>query len=245
MRRGLRRAHKWIGVLACLFTLIVSVTAIALNHRDLWVRGVQADADFNALKAQAQALDPFNAQHALASDAHHLYESWDGGQSWQELKLYIPAEDVNNIVFSPQEPDLLWVSLRDVGLFSSDDGGYVWEELSDLPFDPVAGESIQKLSVGQDNALFVQTIVGQYLYRESQWSTIQQAQAGGLSLQEWVWRLHTGRFGSWGILLYDAVALSLIFLTLTGLVLSVRPRRKTRKRQGLQTEAPREQSLQR
>ena len=226
MRRTVRRLHKWIGVIACLFTLIVSSTALALNHKDLWLRGVsQAQSHFDVSQSVAQALDPYDHQHLIASDAHHLYESLDGGYKWEELKLYLPAEHVNNIVFSPQHRDLLWISLRDVGVFSSDDGGYVWDEVLDLPFDPVAGESIQKLSVGHEDSLLIQTRLGQYQYHAGVWSTLIRAQNSQLDVQELIWRLHTGHIASWGIWLYDLSSLALIFLALSGLYLAIRPRK--------------------
>ena len=141
----------------------------------------------------------------------------------------MPAEHVNQIVFSPHQPDLLWVSLRDVGIFVSDDGGYVWEELADLPFDPVAGERVQTMRAGAESQLWVETALGIYRY-ESSWQTVvaRTSAQQRLSLQAWIWRLHTGQFSKWGVLLYDASALALIFLSLSGLVLFRRPRRKRR-----------------
>jgi ligand-binding sensor domain-containing protein len=174
--------------------------------------------------------DPFNPQQLLASSGQALYHSRDGGQAWQELKLYVPADKVVAIAFSPRTRDQFWIALKEVGIFVSDDGGEVWSELEALPFDPVAGEYIEHLSVAANNLLTVKTRYGLYLQQENGWRShrFPEINAAALnSAQDWIWRLHTGRgLGAWGLPLYDAIAISLIFLALSGLWLSFRPRRK-------------------
>lgn len=234
MKRLNRRLHRWVGVFSCLFMLLVSVTALALNHRELWLQwDLEAGQQnqFSLQQAQTWSVDPQDAQHLLAADAHYLYESLDQGQNWQEIPLYVPAEHVVGIAFSPLKPDLLWVALRDIGIYQSDDGGIVWEELASLPFDPVAGEKIKSLHASADS-LIVNSELGIHAYHlaDKNWhsQTLAHKQQK-LSLQESVWKLHTGQFlGAWGIYLYDGVALCLIFLSFSGLWMAWRPRRKTK-----------------
>lgn len=233
MKLWLRRLHKWIGVIACVFMLLVSTTALALNHRELWLRpgmGTAANTAFSLSQARAWAADPVQAHHLLAADAHHLYQSRDAGASWQEVKLYVPAENISALAFSPQGRH--WVALRDAGIFYSDDGE-IWEELSTLPFDPVAGEAIESLSAGKHH-LYVRTSLGEYSCDaacESWTSRSVSAKNEQLGLQDWVWRLHTGRgFGWAGLLLYDLISLALILLSVSGIALAFWPRRKARPR---------------
>lgn len=236
MRHRLRSWHKWVGLCASLFLLLVAVTAIALNHRSWWLpltlKQSASQQAFTLAQAEVWAADPFVAGHYLGADAHHLYESRDAGQHWQELKLYVPAEHVVGICFSARTQDLLWVALQDVGIYASDDGGYVWEELSDLPFDPVAGERIRALAGGAQETLFVQTSLAWYRYRASDsatakagWQSLTSTEGRGqsLQLQDWIWRLHTGKFwGSAGVWLYDLLALAVIWLAISGIQLSLR-----------------------
>lgn len=241
-RHLIRKGHRWIGVVACVFLLVVSFTAIALNHRNLWLAWTLPSAlelkasttesvDFQSVGAKAWAADPFLTGHLMASSDKQLFESFDQGVSWQEVKLFIPAEHVISIAYSPITPEKLWVALQDVGVFYSEDNGIVWEELLDLPPDPVAGERLKDLRVGHRDDVYVQTSLGLYYLSSAtqKWQSFVNAQADRkLDIQALVWELHTGKFfGVWGIYLYDGVSIALIFLSLSGLLLA---RRKQPKR---------------
>lgn len=235
MKRKFRLWHKWIGLISCLFILCTSLTALALNHRDLWLsldlEASEKAHTFTQGQAQAWAANPFDVQHYLGADQHHLFESHDAGQHWEELKLYLPAEHITGIAFSTSTQDILWIALRDIGIFYSDDGGHVWDELNDLPFDPVGGEQITFLSTGAENQLFVKTTLAWYRYlsNQQQWQDLSQLQnkENRLKLQDWVWKLHTGSFwGALGLYLYDITALCLVFLAFSGIWISLRYRPK-------------------
>lgn len=226
MKRRYRLLHKWIGLLSCIFMLIVASTAILLNHHDLWFQPRTAShANFDIKKALSIASDPFEPNHLMASDEHHLFETKDQGKNWKEVKLFVPAEQINQIVFSPTTKDLVIVSLKDVGLYLSDDSGEIWEELN-TPFNPLEGEKVETMNMGQQH-LFVKTNLALYSMetKEQKWSTqifLTKKQAG-FQTKDLIYQLHTGQFfGEWGIVLYDLVSLALIFLSITGLLLSKR-----------------------
>lgn len=233
-RRLLRNLHKWIGIVSCLFMLLVSATAIALNHADLWrpyFLHASTQAGFDLAHAKYLVADPHQSSHLLASNDKALYQSQDGGRSWTELKLFVPAEKIAGIAFHPARPQFFWVALREVGIYLSDDGGELWEELVDLPFNPVEGEYIQQLTVAQGPTLKVKTELGLYTYGpDGKW--VKQNLSSGnrrqwLSVHDLIWQLHTGRFfGNWGIWLYDLISISLIVLSISGLLLARRPRKK-------------------
>lgn len=233
MKRLLRRWHKWVGIVSCVFMLLVSGTALALNHRGVWLKPAGIATNFVLQDAISWAADPFVTGHLLASDSHHLWRSRNGGQSWEEVQLYVPAEQVSGIAFDPAVRDRLWVALRNAGVFVSEDGGEIWEELATLPFSPVAGEAIISLVAGPQE-LQVRSSQGLYTYAAAAQTWRQQRLSGAssrLSTQDLIWQLHTGQFfGSWGVYLYDLVALSLIALSLSGLALGLRRKpRLTRK----------------
>jgi hypothetical protein len=240
-RHLIRKSHRWIGIVTCVFLLVVSLTAIALSHRNLWLAWTLpsvADlntpteaARFQLSEANAWATDPFVTGHLMASSDKQLFESFDQGRTWQEVKLFIPAEHIIAIAYSPTTPEKLWVALRDIGVFYSEDNGIIWEEVVDLPPDPVAGERLAQLRVGHADDLYVQTALGIYYLSSAtqKWQSFVSTQAASkLDLQTLIWELHTGKFfGTWGVYLYDGVSIALIFLSLSGLVLA---RRKAPKR---------------
>ena len=247
MIRPLRRRlthdlHSMVGILASLFMLVVASTALALNHSELWkpffLKPISASG-FSLGQAQVLASDPHVRGHFVAANAKALFESRDGGKNWKELKLYVPAEKVVGLELGPKQGQV-WLALREVGVFYSEDGGEIWEEIGNLPFNPVAGEYIQKMWVGAGPTLHLMTDFAMYTGNSDsaavvgKWQKMPLIQGQGkqsLDLQDLIWRLHTGRFGGiWGILLYDAVALSLIFLSFSGLWLSRRPRHKKKQR---------------
>lgn len=242
-RRLTHGLHRWVGIVSCLFMLLVSGTALALNHSDLWkpffLKPVST-AQFGLGQARNLAADPHKSGHLWATDTKALYTSPDNGQHWQEIKLYVPVEKAVGLALGPEKGQI-WVALREVGVFYSEDGGEIWEELTQLPFNPVSGEVIEKMWVGAGPQLHLQTEFAWYSVnfrgksptdplQKFSWQRISLQEGQGqtrLEIQDLIWRLHTGRFaGPWGILLYDAVALSLIFLSLSGLWLSRRPKRK-------------------
>lgn len=233
-RRWAHQLHRWVGILSCLFMLVVSGTALALNHADLWRAWFLNPAkiqNFHLSQARVLTADPHRTGHLLAADQKNLFESRDQGQTWQELKLFVPAEKVSGIGFSPEKADQIWVALREVGVYFSEDGGEIWEEVSDLPFNPLSGEKIETLLVGAGPSLQLQTDLAWYtqspqgVWKRQALTSGQGRQA--LDIHDLIWRLHTGRFaGNAGLILYDGIALSLIFLSFSGLWLARRPKRK-------------------
>ncbi len=237
-RRLTHDLHRWVGIFSCLFMLVVAGTALALNHSELWkpfiLKPVSANG-FSLGQAQLLASDPHVIGHLLAADAKALFESRDSGKSWKELKLYVPAEKAVGLALGPKQGQI-WLALREVGVFFSEDGGEIWEEIGNLPFNPVAGEYIQKMWVGAGPTLQLKTDLAIYTGTSDKTAMVRHWQKmplvmnqgkQALDIQDLIWRLHTGRFGGmWSILLYDAVAMSLIFLSLSGLWLSRRPRHK-------------------
>lgn len=233
-RRWLRNLHKWIGIVSCLFMLLVSSTAIALNHSDLWkplFLHASEQNRFDLNQAKYLVADPHQASHLLASNDKALYQSHDGGSSWSELKLFVPAEKITGIAFHPTKSQYFWIALREVGIYWTDDGGELWEEMFDLPFNPVEGEYIDQLSVAQGPTLKVKTEMALYSYSpNAKWSKHSLVKGNSqqtLSMHDLIWQLHTGRFfGSWGVWLYDLISICLILLSISGLLLAKRPRKK-------------------
>jgi photosystem II stability/assembly factor-like uncharacterized protein len=77
-----------------------------------------------------------------------LLKSRDGGETWVEIESYATAEDaqykdIHRIVFSPADPDVLYMNTG-VGLYRSPDAGATWQHLT-----------TSTAPVGYPDALFV------------------------------------------------------------------------------------------
>jgi hypothetical protein len=70
---------------------------------------------------------PADAQNFLAATAQGIYETVDGGQSWQAI---FPSPVIHSIVIDPQEPHYLYAATAG-GVLRSTDGGIQWHDLSD------------------------------------------------------------------------------------------------------------------
>ncbi|MBC7473672.1 MAG: PepSY domain-containing protein [Candidatus Sericytochromatia bacterium] len=235
MKKSTRLIHKWTGLLSCVFILVVSITAIALNHHDFFSSfgTIKQDNTFSNSQIKKMAIDPFNNQHLIASDEDKsLFSSADSGKNWKKLELFVPTYKVNNISFDPFKKDNIILSLREAGVYISDDGGDVWDELK-LPFFPNEGESIDNLSLGKDN-IIIKTRFGFYTYNtmNKKWNKQlfdANLKSKILSNEEFIYNLHTGKiFGNTGIYIYDFISVGLIFLAISGIYLSIKPKRKFR-----------------
>ncbi|MDQ4057898.1 MAG: glycosyl hydrolase [Actinomycetota bacterium] len=95
---------------------------------DRWVTRVATDPDDEDL-----AYATFSGFRSGADDAH-VFQTTDGGDSWNDIGGNLPNAPVNDIVTTGQT---LYVA-TDVGVFMSRDGGLSWLKLGkDLPLVPV------------------------------------------------------------------------------------------------------------
>lgn len=237
MRKSSRIIHKWTGLISCFFILIVSLSAIALNHHDLYDKYYlsKASESFSVSQIKVMASDPFNSNHLIVSDEDkNLFSTIDNTKTWQKVELFVPTQKVNNIVFDPIQKDKVIISLKEAGLYISDDGGEIWDEIN-LPFFPNEGEYIEKVSLS-NHKMFIKSRFGLYIYDsdKDKWESnvIDKTQKENiLKNQEFIYNIHTGRiFGEYGIVLYDIISIGLIILSLSGIILSLKPKFFVRKK---------------
>ena len=228
MKRQWRIFHKYVGLISCIFILIVSSTAVALNHHDLYSSVKTIKTTFDPQNIKHLAYDPFDSQHIIASDENKaLFQSKNLGVTWQKMEMFVPTEKINGIEFDTFEKDKIYVSLKEAGLYVSDDGGEVWEEIT-LPFFPNEGENIENISVSK-NAILVKSRFALYNFDTltNKWNKnpfmLEVNKKATLNLEETIYNLHTGKFFSdYGVYLYDIISLCLVFLSISGIYLSIR-----------------------
>lgn len=227
MTRTVLTLHRWLGLVAGLMILIAAGTAIGLNHRDAWRRSPSGDA---AARSPFQkyvlstSVDPSDAKRVLVGTNDGLFRSLDGGKTWEEAVLPVPAEQVGTILFDTRRPGVAYLALRSIGVFRSEDHGDIWEELK-LPFYPPEGTQVAGLSLDGDGRLTLATTEGMYRQATSgEWAHLDRPVApkaeDGKRVAQLMYDLHDGRFwGTYGVPITDAVSAALIVLVLSGYVL--------------------------
>jgi uncharacterized iron-regulated membrane protein len=216
----IKNVHNWLGLASALFLLALLVTGIALNHPGALIPGSQAER-------LALAADPSDPRTLYRGTASALERSTDGGATWEEVPMLFPASEVVDIAFHPRDARVVAVLQRWQGPLLSADGGAVWEPVA-LDFDPQAtGIELVSLAISGDGALWLETSAG--LLRASRpvsspgeraaWEPVDfdPARKNWLRI---VRTFHNGHFfGPWFVKLYDASAVALLLLILTGVVL--------------------------
>lgn len=228
MRKQARLLHKWLGLFSFCFILVVSSTALIMNHEEILLsnKEVKKEQNINLNQIKSLTISP-NKNFIVASDLHGIFKSIDNGSTWKELKLFVPSENIEFTAFSPENDDIFVVAIKDKGIFITDDGGEVWDEIK-TPFN-LATENLQALTFSK-NVILLKTQNGlyKYFYKTEKWEkTIFQNTQNTNQIKELVYNLHTGRFfGNYGIYLYDLISGFLILLSLSGIYLSFRIKRK-------------------
>lgn len=224
MTKTLLAWHRALGLVAGAMILVAASTALALNHQDLLKRPAPEGPQGPYSKYQLSvATDPADGRKLFMGTDDGLFRSVDGGRTWEDVVLPVPAEQVNTLVFDPHHPGVVYAAFRKIGVFRSSDGGDIWEELT-LPFYPPEGIEIAGLSLKADGALVLSTTAGLYTQKapgSEQWNTVPRPRPvdrkADNQLVQLAYDLHDGQFwGEWGVWITDAVAIALIALVFSG-----------------------------
>lgn len=197
-----RLSHRWLGVFAALVLVLAAATGWALMHPE-WLQG----QDLRHLAA-----DPQDPKHLLAGGPQGFWRSTDGGRTWEDVTLRVPTA---NVVALASGQGGFAVAFRELGIWRSVDG-YIWD-----PVELAEWERVSALSF-QGNELVV--LSDQGLYTAGQTIALQP------SLLRRIHDWHTGwAWGAIGARIVEAGAIALLILTVSGLVLFARTRRRRRR----------------
>ena len=165
------------------------------------------------------AVDPEDHTRMFKGTNIGLYLSRDGGESWDEVPMLLPAENVVDIAFAPDETNTVYVAMKDFGVIRSYDGGSIWEHLN-LPFVPAAeGIEIRSLALGPQGTIWLNTSQGALSSSNGGqiWRWLEKEDESN-GLWDVVHSIHTGYFfGEWFTYVYDVTALGLVLLIATGI----------------------------
>lgn len=233
-RQRARKWHRWLGLCAAAFLLLLAVTGVLLNHthrlkldqtyvRADWVLGlygIKAPDEIQAYALGDDWLSAFGGKLYHNADGIHPFEGpLLAAGDWDELAFAISANQL--VLLTPQ--------------------GEVVESLdSGLPEGiQRAGISGEHLVVGTDTANFAidqdfgdweatdapaAWIVSQPLPGELGEGLRAQFVGPGITVERIVQDVHSGRIlGGFGVVIMDLAAVALIFLAVSGIYLFRRP----------------------
>ncbi|HXE73991.1 MAG TPA: hypothetical protein VNO81_15125, partial [Candidatus Nitrosotenuis sp.] len=138
MTRLVVKVHRLVGVVSGALVLVAALTALGLNHRDLFrsSRAARESGPFGRYLL-CLAADPADPRHLLAGTSEGLFASGDGGASWQRLAMPLPDNQAVAVVFDGRGG--LYACFRQSGLCRSSDGGRSWEVVPTPPGEELAG----------------------------------------------------------------------------------------------------------
>ena len=102
---------------------------------------------------QSFEIDQSNPQHLLVGfrtevSITTLYESFDGGDSWNEVVSPIGSFPISDIKISPTDPNQIYVGTNGSGVFRSTNGGKSWQHAS----SGIRGGRIESILIERENS---------------------------------------------------------------------------------------------
>jgi len=225
--------HRYVGLIAAVFVLILAVTGIVLNHTE-------------RLKLDSSFVESEWLLGWYGIDAPQVQKAYQLGSQWLthvDDSLFLDARRIDGDYSVPPVgalsfPHFIAVAVAGKIVLVTREGEVI-ERLGGVQGVP---SGMQKLGLLADGAIVIQAAHGYYLTDRDflQWHEEKQAvdvgwsvqtdvpvtlkeeigrqyRSNELPLERVVLDLHSGRLlGSWGPLLMDAAAVLLIFLALSG-----------------------------
>jgi len=223
MRRILLRLHRWVGLYACLFVLVLSLTGILLNHTEAFKldeKPVRSELILNWYGLAPASAQQFSFSAGTVEQEQTLVKV--NGKQVGECKETIRAVlEWQQELFIVCTQKVFWLALN----------GDLLEVIDKSYGLPVA---IQSASVEKEG-LLLNTESGSYLFKpdsgefletqsntpvivEEKSTSSSQVLAHSIHWERLLLDLHSGRLlGGLGVWLFDLAALGLIFLALSGL----------------------------
>jgi len=238
-RPFLLRWHKWAGLVSSIIVLVVAATGILINHGpELRLRETYVASPVILLR---YGLTPNDAPNGFP-----VSETW---VSWVEGQVFLGgslvADQAGEGVGAVASQGIIIAAARDQ-LFLMSTSGQLIERMQGhaLP------APISAIGTDESGAVLLQTSSGIFaadsdfltwtpVDADSDWSQSGEVPADirealllayrgeGISLDRILLDLHTGRiFGAWGVYIFDAAAIVLLFLAVSGVVNVLRPPRR-------------------
>lgn len=243
---AMRRLHRSFGVIAAIFVLFMVLSGLAINHSN------DLELDQRHV-SQSFLLSWYGLGKPPGIYSYAVDDNW---LSFAGSQLYLNDKSVATIVdgVGAVTNGKLYIAAGSDELLLLDEDGNLVER---IPWSPISSAPIDTIGVYKDTFIAVRSAGQIWLadedlldWQQSEnanektlWSHSEPApddlqrnitvlyRGEGPSLERVLLDLHSGRiFGTFGVLVYDLLALALGFLSISGLVLWFRGRRNGKPR---------------
>jgi hypothetical protein len=234
LRKFLRKFHRWIGILASLWLLLLASTGLLLQHSDDWhlnKKYIQSPFILEAYGIGKQFI-------AFNQDGHQLIQL--DKQIIQDNQATIKlSQPIKSAIYSQAQ----WIVATDNQIYWLNKQGQLIQSMDDLDGIPIPitalGQKDQHIFISSKNQIFLlpSLKVSEVLSKDIQWkqgisdaklkiSTLQQYNSNYLSYEQAIFNIHAGITAP-GIF-NDFAAIALIILSLSGIFLFFKKRKTNR-----------------
>ncbi len=234
MVKFLKKYHKWLGIVLSLFILFFSISGIVLNHRELFA-GFDISRNWMPEEMQYHNWDNAAVKGTLKIDSNNvlIYGNigiWKTDTHFQQFSDFtqgIPSGIDNRKIcklFKDHYGNLFAGTF--FGLYQYNFAKEKWRKINISVHNKRITDIFEK-----DNSLYVLT--RDYLLQKDKnndFTILQLPEpvdyTNKIGLFKTLWVIHSGEiYGTIGKLIVDLIGIIFIFLTITGLILFINPRR--------------------
>ncbi|MBM3210785.1 hypothetical protein FJZ33_01080 [Candidatus Poribacteria bacterium] len=133
--------NKWERMSIEKFSNIISDYAV--NHRNTqviyaasWSDGILKSTDsgrtwsvINKNGCYQIAIDPIHTETLLTGGVNKLYKSIDAGKTWELIERGLPKGINRSVLVDPIDHRIVYTAIDKAGVFSSKNGGEIWQQL--------------------------------------------------------------------------------------------------------------------
>ena len=122
---------KRSAILSLLASLAMILSACAQNNASTPIPIATAVIVARPRGVQALAIDPRDG-HLLKATSEGLFQSLDGGKSWQAMMLPadIAGNGVSQVAIRKDQPDTIYIAGEQIGIWRSRDAGKTWDKVT-------------------------------------------------------------------------------------------------------------------
>jgi len=141
-------------MLSLLISLAMILAACAQNNVSTTAPTVTNVSVTRPSGVRALAVDPRDG-HLLKATSEGLFQSLDGGKSWQAMMLptNIAGKGVSQVAIHTDQPDTIYIAGEQIGIWRSRDAGITWERVTNgLPNEQVTALALHSNGYPRDDS---------------------------------------------------------------------------------------------
>ena len=203
--------------------LLLSITGLYLNHIDLLSPATSSTSTPFAARITSMAIHPQDPTQVYLGTRDGVFHSKDSGRTFVKISLPYPAQNVVSIFFNHGALSL-FIVLENGLILNATDPPYIWQRVlapSDANMIVAADAQNGRLRLASREAIY-QLDPMTHAWKKTSFTDKKNA-------ADLIYDLHTGQAFPYLRLINDAGAVSLIILSITGLILFFKKKKKKAK----------------